>query len=66
MAADWSPNDRVRVRSGSRLIAGVIWSPGPVLNSFWVVPDEPQPDMTQGCIKASLHDLEENDDATLW
>lgn len=64
--ADWSLNDRVRVRSGSRVVDGVIWSLGPELNTFWVVPDDPQPDMTQGCIKASLQQLEETTDATLW
>lgn len=66
MKATPNPIVRVRVRTATGVVDGTVWSPGPDNDSYWVVPDEPQPDMTQGCIKASLHDLEENDNATLW
>lgn len=61
-----SPNERVRVRTATGTVGGIVWSPGPDNDSCWVIPDEPQPDMIQGCIKASLQQLEETTDATLW
>lgn len=61
-----SPNERVRVRTAAGWIGGTIWSAGPDNNSYWVIPDEPQPDMTQGCIQAPRQLIEETTDATLW
>lgn len=67
MAAEFSAGDRVRVRHRANLVvAGIIWSPGPDDQTYWVIPDQPQPDMIQGCIKASLRQMEETTDDTLW
>lgn len=74
MSATYAAGDRVRVRhrpegkpwSDARLVAGTVWSYGPDDQTYWVIPDQPQPDMIQGCIKASLQLMEEISDATLW
>lgn len=43
--------DRVRVRHRTGLVDGTVWSYGPDDQTYWVIPDQPQPDMIQGCIK---------------
>lgn len=63
----FTAGDRVRVRhTAAGLIDGTVWSYGPDDQTYWVIPDQPQPDMIQGCIKASLQLMEEIADATLW
>lgn len=67
MPATHSPGDRVRVQcAAGRWVDGTVWSYGPVDASYWVIPDEPVPNMIQGCIKAALHLMEPVTDATLW
>lgn len=67
MPATYNAGDRVRVRrTASQLVDGTIWSYGPDDQTYWVIPDEPQPDMIQGCIKAALSQMEETADDALW
>lgn len=67
MSATFNAGDRVRVRHRADLVVeGIIWSEGPDNQTYWVIPDVPQPDMIQGCIKASLSQMEETADDTLW
>lgn len=62
-----SAGDRVRVRHRADLVVdGVVWSDGPNHHTYWVIPDQPQPDMIQGCIRASLSQMEDTADDTLW
>lgn len=66
MASDLGPGDRVRVRTGASLVDGVIWSDGPQASTYWVIPDQPQPHMTQGCIQVTQAMMETTDDEALW
>lgn len=67
MPATFTAGDRVRVRHRANdVVDGTVWSYGPDDHTYWVIPDQPQPDMIQGCIKASLQLMEEIADATLW
>lgn len=67
MAGQYSPGDRVRVRrTAGDLVDGEVWSYGPEDLTYWVIPDQPQADMIQGCIKASLALMEPVTEATLW
>lgn len=67
MTDQLAAGDRVRVRHRADLVVeGIVWSEGPDYQTYWVIPDVPQPDMIQGCIKASLNQMEETADATLW
>ena len=67
MPATYNAGDRVRVRrTADRLVDGTVWSYGPDDQTYLVIPDQPQPDMMQGCIEASLSQMEETADATLW
>jgi hypothetical protein len=66
MAEPYEPNERVRVHTAAGVVTGVIWSCGPTRTSYWVVPDQPQPNMTQGCIQADTAQLETPNAETLW
>lgn len=67
MPATYAAGDRVRVRrTANALVDGTVWSYGPDDQTYWVIPDQPQPDMIQGCIKASLSQMEETADDALW
>lgn len=66
MAEAYEPNERVSVRTKTGVVTGVIWSCGPTPTSYWVIPDQPQPNMTQGCIRATTAQLETPDAQTLW
>jgi hypothetical protein len=67
VTATFNAGDRVRVRHRpAGLVDGTIWSYGPDDQTYWVIPDQPQPDMIQGCIKASLSQMEPVTEATLW
>jgi hypothetical protein len=66
MPSTYDAGDRVRVRTSVGPVEGAVWSDGPDNQTYWVIPDVPQPDMIQGCIKASLSQMEETADDTLW
>lgn len=66
MAAAFTAGDPVRVMHRGTWVTGIIWSYGPVEASYWVIPDEPQPDMVQGCIQASLQLMDEPACDALW
>lgn len=63
----FNPGDPVRTRHENHTVTGTVWSDGPDNDTYWVIPDHPVPNMTQGCIKASLHTMEAmNDDDPFW